>query len=93
MRVSVRFLGSVNEVVGKKEEDVEIEKGATLKDLVDLLVAKHGLSFRDSIEDKDLSIPKVAYTVNGTSIFALEGMKTKLPDGAKVTIIPQYAGG
>ncbi|RJS75648.1 MoaD family protein [Candidatus Bathyarchaeota archaeon] len=94
MEVSVRFLGSVAENIGIKEEKVELKKNTCLEDLIKVLAEKHNSLFERLDKDKKMPVSKdLIFMVNGRSIYLLEGVKTRLNNGSQITIVPVYAGG
>ena len=51
LKVNVRFFATVRELVGLREETLELPDGGTVENLLDLLVERHGKPFRDYIYD------------------------------------------
>ncbi len=90
MRVIVRFLGSIADSIGKKEERFELDEKACLRDLVAVLAEKYRIF--EGAEESALS-KGLIFIVNGRSIYLLKGMETDLTEGTRITIIPAYAGG
>lgn len=89
MRVKLIVLyKALRDVLGK-DLTVELEEGATIKDLVQKIDLAYGGALSKSLKlDKQISI-----LLNGQDIEHLGGFNAKLADGNRVIIIPLVAGG
>jgi MoaE-MoaD fusion protein len=81
MRVKVLFFASLAARVGEREVDVELEEGATVGGLMDVLARKY-LAVQEMRG-------KLAYAVNLEYRKAGEGLK----EGDEVAVIPPVSGG
>jgi molybdopterin synthase sulfur carrier subunit len=94
MKVNVKFLASIREVVGVHEILFKISPGNTVESLLDILESRFGADFKEAVgkpfEEKN---PKVMFLVNGRDIDFLKGPKTELQEGDTVVLIPPVAGG
>ncbi|MEM3673116.1 MAG: MoaD/ThiS family protein [Candidatus Bathyarchaeia archaeon] len=96
MRVKVEYVGHVKNIIGSgREEEIEVEEGASVAELLVVLADKYGEPFRKAFYDKGGADVKPNYiiTVNGYLINQLEGIKTKLNNGDRVTLLPIVSGG
>jgi len=95
MKITVKFFASVREIVGKKEETIELPEGATVETVLQKLVQNYGPKFKDYVYDEKLQTPRnhLQFLVDGRSVTTLEGIKTKLRDGNQFAIIPPVGGG
>jgi len=95
MNVKVQFFASVRELVGTREEILDVPKACTVKALLDLLVEKHGERLRDYLYDSKSGELRraIQLLVGAESISALGGMSTVLSDGCVFAIIPPVGGG
>ena len=95
MKVKVQFFASVRELVGLSEETLELRDGGTAKDLIEILVARHGEGLRDCIfEPKSGDLRRsLQFLVGEKPISALDGLSTRLMDGCVFAIIPPVGGG
>ncbi|MGQ9514940.1 MAG: MoaD/ThiS family protein [Thermoproteota archaeon] len=82
MKVRVKFFASHREVVGKAEEEFEVDERARLRDLVDQLVIRY---------------PKLGGAMRKNSVYSLNHKivdeSAKLNDGDVIAIFPPVGGG
>ena len=95
MKVNVQFFAAVRELVGLREETLELPNGSTVKNLLDLLVERHGQSLRNYIYDhkSDELRRSLQVLVGDKPTSALNGLSTELTDGCVLAIIPPVGGG
>ena len=75
---------------GVSEASVE---GATVAEVLDGLFVQFG-ELRDRISDEDGALRRfVNVYIGGEDIRFLDGIKTAVPDGTELTILPAVAGG
>jgi len=81
--------------VNKKEEQYELDDGASLSDLLNKLAGVHGAAFRKDVYEPGLNDVKTGFsvTVNGVFIGQLGGLDTKLADGDNVMLMSLVTGG
>lgn len=91
MRVKIRPFAGFRNILGK-EANADLNEGATVDDLLQLLCIEHeGLRarlFGDDGLKEDVNI-----LVNGKNIESLDGIKTKLREGDEVVLFPAAIGG
>lgn len=94
MKVSVKFLASIWEIVDVHEILFEISSGNTVESLLEILKSRFGAPLKDAVGNpfKDEN-PKIRILVNGRDIDFLQGAKTELIEGDTVVLIPPVAGG
>ena len=96
MQVKVEYLGHIRHMLGsEREEEVEIEDGALVADLLETLSDKYGESFKETVYEpssKDVKANFMA-TVNGYLLNQLNGLKTKLRQGDHIILMPVISGG
>ena len=85
----------IAKVFGAKEQNIALEDGALVRNLIVFLSDKHGdallvhlLKSRDPLE----LIPHVSIQVNGRNIRFLNGLDTVLRDGDDVFFMPLLGG-
>lgn len=87
-RVQISYLGLVRNVIGCREEEVDLTPGSTVKELLDRLIEKHGDPFRQSVFRRDGELRSMAIVcVNDCDISQLQGFETRLGSGEKVSVV------
>ncbi len=87
-RVHVSYLGLVRNVIGCREEELEITSGTTVGELLTRLAERHGDPFRSSVFRGVGELRSTALVcVNDCDIAQLEGFETKLGSGEKVSVV------
>jgi MoaD family protein len=94
MTLTIRFVGALRHISGKKSLTLNISPGATLKDAVaeicqTLPSIKHILTDQTLNDAQSNSL----ILVNGKEISVLNGYETKLCDGDEVVFVPVVHGG
>jgi len=95
VKVSVHYFASARELVGTKEETVELGDNSTVKFLLDSLVKIHGERLRDYLYDHKTGQlrPSIQFMIGDKLVSMTGGMSTVLPDGVVFAIIPPVGGG
>jgi len=94
MRVKVRFSARLRDITGEKEELVESAEGATVRDILAGLSKRHGKAFDKYVYGQQGQVADhIQVLLDGTSISNLQGLETRLKDGAQMDIVPLVAGG
>ena len=96
MRVKVEYLGHIKNMLGnRREEEIEVDEDASIRELLTVLSEKHGKSFKEALYEaggKDIKSNFIA-TVNGYLLNQLNGLETKLKNGDQVVLMPIVSGG
>lgn len=96
MKVKVEYLGHIKNIIGsKRQEEIEIEDHASIADLLMLLSKKYGEPFKKAVYESGALDIKSNFmaTVNGYLLNQLKGVKTKLKNSDRVTLMPVVSGG
>jgi len=94
LKIKVRYFTTLRELARTTEEEIEMENGTTLGDLLEKIVLKYGEAAFNYLYDKSGAIdPSIQFLVNGVSIRNLQGIRTELKDGNVVAIVPPIGGG
>jgi MoaD family protein len=93
--VRVQYFAAARELVGTREETVELGDNSTVKVLLDSLVKIHGERLRNYLYDiKSGQLrPSIQFLIGDKPVSMTSGMSTVLPDGVVFAIIPPVGGG
>jgi MoaD family protein len=95
INIKVHYLGLVKTYTNQSQDEIELNQGATLFDLLNKLAADFGKQFTENIYEpgaEDVK-PTFSVTINGVFIGQLEGLNTKLKDRDTVILMPLVTGG
>ncbi|MGA2757475.1 MAG: ubiquitin-like small modifier protein 1 [Solirubrobacteraceae bacterium] len=91
MAVTVKIPTQLRSATGG--ESVASVEGATVSEVLDGLFVQFG-ELRERIADEDGGLRRfVNVYLSGEDIRFLDGVATRVPDGAELTILPAVAGG
>lgn len=95
LEVTVKFFATLREILGKKEDKLELAENSTIEDLLEKLSQKHGDKFIDYVYDKKTKSPRnhLQFLIDSVNIHTMQGLKTKLKDGNIIAIVPPVGGG
>jgi len=94
IKVKVKFFTTLREITGKREEQIELTRSVTVETLLGQLAKAYGKDFQDYVYDELGNVRgHLQLLVNGNSITALQGLKTKLREGDQLAILPPVGGG
>jgi MoaD family protein len=92
--VKIRFFGMLREMIGKREESLQIDDSSSVTDLIKLLSSKHGKRFADFVFDQKGNLREgFAFAVNGDSLSESKLSTTKCKDVQEFVILPPISGG
>jgi molybdopterin converting factor small subunit len=94
MRVQVEFLGLSRMVTGEKEISLELEDGATFKDIVRVLGDKYPELVGNVIQSdkRSLQAPNI-FNLGAKRMIQAHHMDTSPSDGDRVILMSMSAGG
>jgi MoaD family protein len=95
LNVRVQYFGYIKNLLNKKEDQIELNEGASLSDLLNKLARVHGAAFRKDVYEPGLSDLKTGFSVavNGVFMGQLGGLDAKLADGDNVMLMSLVTGG
>ena len=84
----VRFFGPVRSIVGKKEQTLLMEDGATLRVLLEELGRSNGPEFQRYIVFQGTTVnPALLVALNGESVDEIQNLDAPLPTGATLDVM------
>ncbi len=86
--ITVKYLMSFSQITGKKKEQMTINEGITVGDLLDILYNRYGRKFKKLVT-QDFENRSVIFAVNGES----KDISSPLNDGDEVLISFPVGGG
>jgi molybdopterin synthase sulfur carrier subunit len=94
MPLTIKFIGALRHLSGKKEFIVSFQEGISIKKLVDKITQelpelKHTFSDQELNDSRSNSL----VLVNGREISVLNGYETKLKDKDEIVFVPVVHGG
>jgi len=93
MKVEVRDYASLKRLLGGGKISVELEEGASIKDLVLKLGGKVEASGNLLLGGLKLASASLIVMVNGRNVSSLDGVNTVLKEGDQVAFMPVAEGG
>ncbi len=95
MRVKVKYLGVIRSKLGKTEEEVEVKEGASISDLLIKLAKTYGENLKSLFDEDEKNVldPSYIATINGVLIGRLQGMKTRLKENDRISLMTLISGG
>ena len=95
MKVKVQYLGPIRIILKKKDEEVDVSIQTTVYELLKKLANAYGKTFEQEVfeDDGENLRDGLIVTVNGKAVGQLNGIRTGLKLGDKVTLLPLFAGG
>lgn len=95
MRVKVQYVGVIRSKLGKTEEEVEIKEGASISDLLIRLAKTYGENLKSLFDEDEKNVldPSYIATINGVLIGQLQGMKTRLKENDRISLMTLISGG
>ncbi|MEM4446439.1 MAG: ubiquitin-like small modifier protein 1 [Candidatus Jordarchaeales archaeon] len=94
MKVRVKVFARLREILKNREVEVELSEGATIKDLLLMLIKTYGRELEDYLfsENGNLREHFVIY-INGIGMNEAGGVGRTLKDGDVIAILPPISGG
>jgi len=95
MKVTVEYLGFIRNMLSKKNEELELREGTSLKELLSQLSERYGADFKKQVYEPGQKDVKYGFvvTVNGVLMDQLNGVETQLKNGDHVILMSLMSGG
>jgi molybdopterin converting factor small subunit len=95
LKVKVRYLGYIGNMLRKREDEFELSEGTSLSELLKRLAGIYGEAFTREVFEPGLKDVKTGFvvTVNGVLMGQLRGVDTTLSEGDNVILMSLMSGG
>lgn len=95
LKVKVRYFTTLRELARTREEELEMEDGSTLAELIERVASKYGGEAFNYLHVRATGEidPSIQFLINGISARDLHGLRTELREGDVVAVIPPVGGG
>ena len=94
IRILVKYSAGFREIVGFPQENLILDEGASVKELISILTSMYGEKMRSYLLDEDMKVPRsTGIWVDGRNISQTSGMGTPLSDNDVVVLAPQLLSG
>jgi molybdopterin converting factor small subunit len=94
MRVHLELFGVSRLVAGAKEVALDVQKGATFRDVVQLLVTRYPGMIGDVVQPDGESLqPPNIFNLNARRMIQADQMGDVLSDGDRIILMSMSAGG
>ena len=92
--IKIKFFTTLREIVGRKDEQIQLSASTTLEALLKQLSRKYGEDFEDYVYDELGKVRgHLQFLINGKSASTAQGLKTKLREDDEIAILPPVGGG
>ncbi len=89
----VRIFATLRQLVGEKEEEVRVDAGDTVRNVLEKLVAEYP-ALRESVLDDDGNLQgSIIVLINGRSIEFLDGLNSTIQESDQLALFPLIGGG
>jgi len=95
MKVKVKYLGFIKNLIKRSEDEFELEEDASLTELLNKISSIYGKDFQKEVYEPGLKDVKMGFviTVNGVLMGQLHGVDTHLCNGDNVILMSLMSGG
>jgi len=97
IEITIKTISSYIKLLGgKREQKIELQENSSIQALFDVLLLMYGDDIKETFfEEYDTQKSRRGTTMylNGSNIFALNGLDTLLKSGDEFLILPPIAGG
>jgi len=95
LKVTIRYFASLREIVGIQQEILELEKGASISDLLKLLAGRYGDRFNEYVFDPASGNLRsyLHFMLDGNPIPMSDVLSRVLDHDCELAIIPPVGGG
>jgi MoaD family protein len=95
LNTHISYYGLFRSKIGKTEDDIDIEEGSTVLDLLRKLSTMYGKSLEKLISEESGSTldPSLVITVNGSILDRSRDLNRKIKKGDKISLMSIVSGG
>ncbi len=93
IKTTVRLFATFKQITNKREIEFELEEGATVQQLLEVLFDQYSALQDKIFDDNDELRQWIQILKNGRNIKYLGGIETILTDGDVISVFPPVAGG
>ncbi|MFX0125185.1 MAG: ubiquitin-like small modifier protein 1 [Candidatus Hodarchaeota archaeon] len=93
IKTTVRLFASFKQITNHREIEFEMEDGATVRKLLEVLFDQYSILQDKIFDDNDELRPWIQILKNGRNIKFLNGLETKITNGDILAVFPPVAGG
>lgn len=95
MQVKVHYISLVKSYTNKSHEEITLNEGATLSELLDQIAQTYGKQFSTEVYDPNKKEIKQTFVamVNGIMMDQLKGVNTPLKNGDNIILMSLMTGG
>jgi molybdopterin converting factor small subunit len=95
MKVKVQYLGFIKNLLNRSEDEFELEKNASIAELLNKLAGIYGKPFQKEVYEPGLKDVKMGFviTINGILMGQLHGVDTQLNNGDNIILMSLMSGG
>lgn len=91
IQVKVEFIGLLREITGENQLTLDMEEGATLKDVIGRLAGKYGKDLENRILEANHISDDALVIFNGKSIRAADVRSVLMRNGDSLALAPESA--
>ena len=91
IQVKVEFIGLLREITGENQLTLDMEDGATLKDVMEKLADKYGRGLENRILEANRISDDALVIINGKSIRAADVRSVLMRNGDSLALAPESA--
>jgi molybdopterin converting factor small subunit len=91
IQVKVEFIGLLREITGERQLTLDMEDGATLKDVMEKLADKYGKGLETRILEENRISDDALVIINGKSIRSADVSSIAMRNGDSLALAPESA--
>lgn len=89
----MEYFSVVREAAGTKYDEIDVEEGSTVREVLDRLVSMHKPEFKRALFDGDELKHFLQVIVDGKNVRSRKGLSTVLTKPSTILIFPPFGGG